>query len=49
MSLKDKSDHRTQIFCPECGCGENTPLLNKTSFALKGGGWYKDGYSKPEN
>lgn len=31
--------------CPKCG----KPLkkvMGKTSFRLKGGGWFKDGYSK---
>ena len=46
MSLKERCDKSTLIFCPDCGCGEHTPLLSRTSFALKGGGWYKDGYSK---
>lgn len=30
--------------CPECG-GKCRRLISQTSFALKGGGWYKDGYS----
>lgn len=49
MSVKQKCDSETVIFCPECGCPENKALLSRTSFSLKGGGWYKDGYSKPEN
>ncbi|MBI4126349.1 MAG: zinc ribbon domain-containing protein [Deltaproteobacteria bacterium] len=34
--------------CPACG-GEGKRLVSQTSFALKGSGWYKDGYasSKP--
>ena len=31
--------------CPECG-KKVKRLISSTSFALKGGGWYKDGYSK---
>ena len=34
------------VVCPDCGCENTTPLVSKTSFALKGSGWYKDGYSK---
>ncbi len=30
--------------CPECG-KQVRRLISQTSFALKGGGWYKDGYS----
>jgi putative FmdB family regulatory protein len=32
--------------CPECKSGEVRRLISRSSFALKGGGWYKDGYSK---
>jgi len=31
---------------PEC-CGKPmTKLISRTNFALKGGGWYRDGYQK---
>lgn len=30
--------------CPKCGKKVNR-LISQTSFALKGGGWYKDGYA----
>lgn len=30
--------------CPSCG-GKLVKNLSATSFQLKGGGWYKDGYS----
>lgn len=35
--------------CPKCN-GQVERLISQTSFALKGQGWYKDGYSsvKPE-
>ena len=29
-----------------CG-GKCDKLISKSSFSLKGGGWYKDGYCKP--
>ena len=33
--------------CPECNQEDCINiLLGNTSFVLKGGGWYKDGYSK---
>jgi putative FmdB family regulatory protein len=31
--------------CPECG-GEVKKLISMSSFHLKGGGWYADGYSE---
>lgn len=31
--------------CPECG-GKIQKLISQTSFALKGSGWYSEGYSK---
>lgn len=30
--------------CPVCG-KKTKRLISKSSFALKGGGWYKDGYA----
>jgi putative FmdB family regulatory protein len=30
--------------CPECGGTDVKKLISQTSFALKGGGWYKDHY-----
>ena len=32
--------------CPKCK-GTVDRLISQTSFALKGEGWYKDGYAKP--
>ena len=30
--------------CPTCGSPEVKRLISRSSFALKGGGWYSDGY-----
>lgn len=30
--------------CPECG-GKTEKQMGLSSFALKGGGWYRDGYT----
>lgn len=30
--------------CPECEADSVKKLVSRTSFVLKGGGWYKDGY-----
>lgn len=32
---------------PDCVCGgETKKMVSKTTFRLKGKGWYKDGYTK---
>lgn len=33
--------------CPECGSDEVKKLISRTSFQLKGGGWFADGYAAP--
>jgi len=33
--------------CPQCS-GNLRKLVSNTSFVLKGGGWYKDGYSSTQ-
>lgn len=35
--------------CPECAADEVGRKVSRTSFVLKGGGWYKDLYSGPSN
>jgi len=35
--------------CPTCGKDALARLISATSFVLKGGGWYKDGYSGSAN
>lgn len=40
QSSKDKNPN-----CPNCQ-GETDKLISRSSFALKGGGWYSDGYGK---
>jgi putative FmdB family regulatory protein len=34
--------------CPDCG-GKIERLVSATTFSLKGGGWYKDGYSSSKS
>lgn len=31
--------------CPQCGEMALNRIIGRTSFVLKGSGWYKDGYS----
>lgn len=33
--------------CPACGALKAKRLISKTSFVLKGGGWYNDLYASP--
>jgi putative FmdB family regulatory protein len=33
--------------CPACGAMKAKRLISRTSFVLKGGGWYSDLYSTP--
>ncbi len=35
--------------CPACGAMKAKRLISKTSFVLKGGGWYNDLYSSTGN
>jgi len=30
--------------CPQCGAEDTRRQISRTSFVLKGGGWYEDGY-----
>lgn len=32
--------------CDECGSSELVRLISASTFILKGGGWYADGYTK---
>jgi putative FmdB family regulatory protein len=34
--------------CPECGALKAKRLISRTSFVLKGGGWYNDLYATPK-
>lgn len=33
--------------CPSCGARKAKRMISRTSFVLKGGGWYADLYSSP--
>ena len=46
MSLSERYKDKVVIVCPDCGSEENSSLMSRTSFTLKGSGWYKDGYQK---
>jgi putative FmdB family regulatory protein len=35
--------------CPHCGAPKLERVISKTSFALKGSGWYTSDYKKPSS
>lgn len=44
-SLKEVYSDEFTANCPACDSTSNRRLISKTSFSLKGSGWYRDGYS----
>ena len=44
LSIKEREQSET-VLCKKCNSEKVLPLMSKTSFVLKGKGWYKDGYS----
>ena len=50
MSIRMAESTRNRLTqdveCPDCGCLDVTRVVSRTNFSLKGGGWYKDGYTK---
>jgi putative FmdB family regulatory protein len=48
IDIIQKVSDRKQDLCPLCKKMELKRKTSLTSFQLKGGGWYKDGYFKKE-
>ena len=46
FEVQQRIADRPLTVCTECG-GALRKLISMTSFQLKGGGWYTDGYSSP--
>jgi len=44
FEVRQKFSDEPASSCPSCG-GEVEKLISQSGFALKGGGWYGDGYS----
>jgi putative FmdB family regulatory protein len=44
FELMQKMSDAGEAKCPDCGHSSKR-VISRTSFSLKGGGWYKDGYS----
>jgi putative FmdB family regulatory protein len=45
FELRQKFSDEPATECPKCG-GTIQKLISQSSFALKGSGWYTEGYSK---
>jgi len=48
-SLKEVYSGNHEVVCPVCESDLHKRLVSRTSFSLKGSGWYKDGYSSKNN
>ncbi len=35
-----------EVVCENCSSSLTSKVISRTSFSLKGGGWYKDSYTK---
>jgi len=44
FEVTQKIKDEPKATCPACG-SEARRLISQTTFSLKGGGWYKDGYA----
>lgn len=44
MEIKQSISDEPIKECPKCGAEALERLVSQSSFALKGGGWYADGY-----
>ena len=44
MEIEQRMADDALVTCPSCGEDKLERLISATSFALKGGGWYADGY-----
>lgn len=44
--LQSYMQRKDEVPCKECNGAAKRLEVNKTSFTLKGKGWYKDGYQK---
>lgn len=48
FELRQKFSDEPAKECPKCG-GPIQKLISQASFALKGSGWYAEGYAKSSN
>lgn len=48
FELRQKFSDPPASECPQCG-GQVTKLISSAAFALKGGGWYSEGYGSAKS
>ncbi len=48
FEVEKKITDESVIVCPECESEDVERLISLSSFILKGGGWFNEGYSKKE-
>lgn len=48
LEIQQKLSEEPLRTCPSCGKDELHKIISATSFVLKGGGWYKDGYGSTQ-
>ncbi len=46
FTLIRKISDNSEVLCENCSSSLTNKLISKSSFSLKGNGWYKDGYSE---
>ncbi len=44
FELRRKRKDPSPVICPACGKDDNKRLISASSFHLKGGGWFDEGY-----
>ena len=49
LEVLQKITDEALTHCPHCNKDSLRKKTSRSAFHLKGGGWYKDGYSVPEN
>ncbi len=48
IEVMQKMSDPAPAACPECGGSRLAKLVSRTTFRLKGGGWYSDLYATPK-
>ena len=43
--IRKISENSDEVICENCDSNLTNKLISRSSFTLKGSGWYKDGYS----
>ena len=46
LTAEQRISEAPLLACPQCGVDALERLISNTSFALRGGGWYADGYGQ---